>query len=444
MIKRVVVIFLFIQFSTGQDISSNWVNYDINTWRNMFTGYQSAELITDAPNTWKYKRAKGIYSNQYFSIINTVSFLGSTPYQQHVLIQDNNNQKFSASESYDSAERLLREMIKNIPSNELKMIATVRTSGTGGLKSESVGNPFRCYEFYDKNYNRTLIQICIVDVNNKYYVERFSYSKAGKYIRMFEEESPNNPEFTLALQAKLYYESSISPDKINSYNLKDYSEQFGFDLVAFHDTKIDLKTFGWFGDGYLQFKEINKKGVIGLANGMMENCIEKISIDPDEWQKASHYQRLWTVYHEIAHDIYNIKHGEGGPLMDAVMPADINYLDFYLAKIELMEYIKSMHPDDFECKRNSIPIKEARNYTLEVRPYFDNAPLKSLNINNRTTGDGMWGSDDGVYRIQVKRGDKLEFTWLGDANLIMTVYDEKTINLSVSEYGIKIIRENKQ
>ena len=81
MIKHVVVLLLFVNISMGQVLSSDWVNYDIKSWKNMFDGFTSSKLIYDESNR-NAEFAEGFYVDEYWTIQSIISFLGPTPIKQ--------------------------------------------------------------------------------------------------------------------------------------------------------------------------------------------------------------------------------------------------------------------------------------------------------------------------------------------------------------------------
>ena len=40
-----------------------------------------------------------------------------------------------------------------------------------------------------------------------------------------------------------------------------------------------------------------------------------IKIDPEKWAKAPSIKRWYILYHELGHDVLNLKHGQGGKMM---------------------------------------------------------------------------------------------------------------------------------
>lgn len=54
---------------------------------------------------------------------------------------------------------------------------------------------------------------------------------------------------------------------------------------------------------------------IAKANGMNEDCCINVSIDLEKWEKSSLSDKVFIMFHELAHDAYNIEHSSGIRIM---------------------------------------------------------------------------------------------------------------------------------
>ena len=54
---------------------------------------------------------------------------------------------------------------------------------------------------------------------------------------------------------------------------------------------------------------------IAVARGMNNNCEIDILVDITKWNNASHSERIFIMFHELGHDVYNLKHSDGLRLM---------------------------------------------------------------------------------------------------------------------------------
>lgn len=79
---------------------------------------------------------------------------------------------------------------------------------------------------------------------------------------------------------------------------------------------------------------------LGIAKGMNNDDFINISISP-KFFRLSRYARLWVMYHELSHDIFNLRHGSI-ELMSKRAPS---YVDTYMltkASNELISHLKGL------------------------------------------------------------------------------------------------------
>ena len=48
----------------------------------------------------------------------------------------------------------------------------------------------------------------------------------------------------------------------------------------------------------------------------------EIVVDPDRWNKAHIAEKLWIMWHELAHEFFSTRHGQGGGMMFPISPGD--------------------------------------------------------------------------------------------------------------------------
>ena len=138
---------------------------------------------------------------------------------------------------------------------------------------------------------------------------------------------------------------------LNSYDLESYLNVFYYDLY--------VNAPGYFGDDIptvafkvmqkhksrIYFKEIpanqrnEASNILALAWGMFDDCRVQIQVNPNEWHKADNVRRLWIIYHELCHDVFNLEHECGIALMNPTIPAYIDETMFLGARDELIDYI---------------------------------------------------------------------------------------------------------
>lgn len=150
---------------------------------------------------------------------------------------------------------------------------------------------------------------------------------------------------------------------LSPYDLKGYVNAFYFDFYVNNPSfknkdfvKLSLELYNTLNTK-IYFKNIqeNQKkeetNVLAIAWGMYDNCRVEIQVDKKNWLKADNVRRLWVIYHELAHDIFNIEHGKGGPLMAPFIPPFIDETLFIQAKDELM-YIASKKTNLLKCQKD--------------------------------------------------------------------------------------------
>lgn len=81
------------------------------------------------------------------------------------------------------------------------------------------------------------------------------------------------------------------------------------------------------------------KGTLAQARRVNNDCEIYIVINRNEWFNTYQQRRLWIYWHEMAHDAFNLKHGEGGELMNAYAPSGkITSIRLYNAMKEMVRY----------------------------------------------------------------------------------------------------------
>jgi hypothetical protein len=323
------LILLCLSFNIHAQIGGlKWTNSDLDNIETFFQGYSNFRMVS--PYMVSGMRA----INEYITSLEMVSFIGSTPVHKYTIILYNDSDHDYRRVRY-GYDQLYKETSgkKEIFQFSKKSVRSADERLIAGFQTE-IGTH--------------LVEIGLVYSDKKYYLQEIVYNQGRKYFD-FDENSniPQWKDSKLSLRAKAYWETMGVQD-LNPFNLKEYSEAFGSDLLVFHNASVPLKAFGFLGDGYLKFGDL-PEGVLGLANGMDDNCIEKITISSKEWNRSNDWKRLWVVYHEIAHDVFGVKHGEGGELMNATIPIDVNFADFYLAKIKLLDHVKDLDLNELNC-----------------------------------------------------------------------------------------------
>lgn len=123
-------------------------------------------------------------------------------------------------------------------------------------------------------------------------------------------------------------------------------------------------------------------GTLALAREVYNDCEIYIVINRNEWFKTYQQKRLWIYWHEMAHDAYNLDHGEGGELMNTFAPKEkITSIRLYNALKEMIRYalIYGNYKRGGFCKDGEIY-------------YFDKNPDGSLTGTARTKDGKIYKS----------------------------------------------------
>lgn len=189
------------------------------------------------------------------------------------------------------------------------------------------------------------------NLNNAGFVaEGFYNAYLESRIEDYVEPSWIKDEFkgTKGLQIIFGLENANSPTEYlqnfelllwNYYKIPDFSNpQIGLDVLSILQN-VDF-TFSTLDSG-----------VIAIATGMDNNCESNIVIDIEQWNKTNYSERLFIIFHELGHEIFNLKHSDGLRLM-ATSKYDLS------SKEELGEIIHEMlyhvkrfvPPESYICK----------------------------------------------------------------------------------------------
>ena len=83
------------------------------------------------------------------------------------------------------------------------------------------------------------------------------------------------------------------------------------------------------------------KGIVALSYGIFNDKEIIIKVSPQEWSKASNPKRWYILYHELGHDVLNLKHGQGGKMMFNFTEEDYTWKNFFKDKYYMFNSMKS-------------------------------------------------------------------------------------------------------
>ena len=198
-----------------------------------------------------------------------------------------------------------------------------------------------------------MAQIIRIEDSNGYLFTVSSAIKQDRRIsyRLCSNEEESN---TKSIKTSVFNSNPLSfadgynldPHDLSSYIhvfyydvLSNASEHFGEGIVVgSFNTMQSNKT-------NIYFKQISvsqrsePSNILAIAKGMYDNCKVEIQVSPEEWFNADNVRRLWIIYHELCHDIFNLTHETGIKLMNPEIPSFIDESKFLDARDELIEFI---------------------------------------------------------------------------------------------------------
>lgn len=144
----------------------------------------------------------------------------------------------------------------------------------------------------------------------------------------FSEGYNLNP-YNLESFISVFYYDMFS--NLPGYFGKDFNE-IAFKVMQVHKTSISFEN--------IQPNDIlEPSNVLAIAQGMYNDCIVEIHVNQSPWLRADNVRRLWIIYHELCHDIFNLEHECGLNIMSPTIPNYIDETMFIAARDELIEYI---------------------------------------------------------------------------------------------------------
>ena len=77
---------------------------------------------------------------------------------------------------------------------------------------------------------------------------------------------------------------------------------------------------------------------VGMAYGMFVDNVIMIALDPALLNLDTNQIR-WTIYHELTHDVFDIRHESGLFLMRPVLPEYVTSYDIERSFCQLADYL---------------------------------------------------------------------------------------------------------
>ena len=191
------------------------------------------------------------------------------------------------------------------------------------------------YFWYKNEVNLFQPQIQISDIG-------FKYGKKDEFYSFLGEDTYN-----LSGLIQLFFLD------YNSYISKKMEKAFlnkEFDKVDFYGNSVidsNQPTSSIFSS--------LDKGTIATALGMNNDEKIEIVVNPDVWKGYSNAKRLYILYHELGHDVFNLNHGNGGKMMYNYADKDVTWKDFVEDRTTMFEsYVATKIPKDFSKKASEV------------------------------------------------------------------------------------------
>ena len=169
--------------------------------------------------------------------------------------------------------------------------------------------------------------------------------------------SPNIVEdelyYDLESMINIFLDDFISHLKELTYNVLDeiarrkkspFSPFNNFDLGFFDDIE-ELTLSAQNQNIYSVFEELEDEE-IAKAFGIDDDKNIILKIDPSKWSNASVVDKWYILYHELGHDVLNLRHGQGGRMMFNYPTKKHTWEDFFNDRQHMYAYIiKRIFPE---------------------------------------------------------------------------------------------------
>jgi len=145
-----------------------------------------------------------------------------------------------------------------------------------------------------------------------------------EYIKVFDEEN-------------LMYNMIEEFENIDTYNLIEFYNIF---MKLLNSKKIYLKNKT---NNVEIIFEVLSAGTLAEAHAMDDDNLVLIKVDPNEWKKSSIQKKSYVMFHELFHDVFNLRHGQGGKMMFCFAEKDYDWYNFIYDTNKLLSFLKSNH-----------------------------------------------------------------------------------------------------
>jgi hypothetical protein len=151
--------------------------------------------------------------------------------------------------------------------------------------------------------------------------------------------------YDLEMMVNIFLEDFGSYLEKFSNTLKNDSFGKNNRLNEYLDLLKSLKKLTKSNKVYSVFEEL-EGSTIGKSFGIDDNENIIIKVDPSKWLESSHQNKWYILYHELGHDVLNLRHGQGGRMMFNYPTKNYSWEDFFKDRQNMFIYfIKKVYPD---------------------------------------------------------------------------------------------------
>lgn len=180
----------------------------------------------------------------------------------------------------------------------------------------------------------------------QFWKKNLLYSISLNLPFMFYELNPSYYEglFKRFYFVQNHYDIEFIDDNKFIINNKDFRKINTFDLKSMVNMFLDdCKINGISIPNEINISstfEVLESKILGVSLGM-DNDDVIIKIDPESWSKSSEIKKWYLIYHELGHDVLNLKHGEGGKMMFTFSDREYKWEEFFEDKEYMFKYFKN-------------------------------------------------------------------------------------------------------
>ncbi len=224
--------------------------------------------------------------------------------------------KYSIPELQESNEKVYQSALKSDDNlKELFYKYQKESLKKDGMSTELIGD-MTDYSFKFKNNKKTddssIYRLCQLELVNgifKFYSEKMVDINNQNYL--------------------------VGSYNLNTVNLYDLNLMIDIFFLDCKNHNINVKK----GKVNASFETLDKL-TLGVSYGINDDSRIILKIDPEKWQNASIPKRWYLIYHELGHDVLNLRHGNGGKMMFNFADKGYSWGEFWEDKNYMLETYK--------------------------------------------------------------------------------------------------------